>query len=129
MMYTMSENKVTTRYSGDVRIQLKFLDWDGLKPRFKVRITAPSGTKWEYDQLRGPAVEDQELTPEIFNQVAAGAVAWAARYHSTSPEARPDWAPPVEFADELTENLDFGAEGGYCISKEPWGDTLFDGGA
>lgn len=117
--------KQVTRYSGDVRIDLWFLEMtEEGRPRFKVTLTTPTEETWTYDQLLAPATP--EITEASYNKAAAGAIYWAARYTSDSPEERPDWAPDPEVADEINDNISIGGNG-FHISAEPWGETLYHG--
>ena len=117
-----------TRYCGQLKIDLTFLDVKDGRLRFGGVITMPEGYTWCFDNV---LVNRSPLDWVAFDIAAAGAVHYGSLYGpGYDPETEggeiPDWAPRPEVASKINDAL-LVADQGYCIRREVDGPTTYSG--
>ena len=116
----------STRYCGDVKIELRYLGQVQDRLQFSAKVTLGPDW-WEYDQV---LVARDAPTPEAFDIAAAGIIHYGCKYGSDfDPEVDgeiPDWAPPTDFADAINDACDYD-DRGFRIRREWTGPITYSG--
>ena len=95
--------KTRTRYSGNIKIELKYIGIQNNRFRFKGRVIL-GDESWKFHDVlveRNEKTESEGVTEVAYDLAAAGAIHYASRYKD---ETAPTWAPSREFAQLIEDN-------------------------